>query len=123
MYEFHADDCKELHTIENEKFEFGGTTSHLKSPNDRPLMIFGQDEAVFNQYSMNNLQWVGPNGERALLPKTAGCGIMVSAFQSRELGFGVSISSEELEEINKHMRKGKNTVISLLLRKFMGKRV
>ena len=69
-------------------------------------MIFGQDEAIFNQYSLNNLQWIGPNGVRALLPKTSGYGIMISAFQSRELGFGLNITSDDLHEINK-MRKGK----------------
>ena len=106
MCEFHVDDDNNIHTLENERYDFGGTTSHLKSPKSKPLIIFGQYEVIFNQFCMKNSQWVGPNGERALLPKNSGCGIMIPAFQCRELGFGLDLSEEELKGVNK-MRKGK----------------
>jgi hypothetical protein len=50
--------------------------------------------------------WVGGDGEQPLLPKTDGEGIMISAFQSRLLGFGKTLTCEELEKINKN-RVGK----------------
>jgi hypothetical protein len=34
-------------------------------------------------------QWVGPQGQRPLLPKSDGMSLMLSAFQSRETGFVV----------------------------------
>ncbi len=32
--------------------------------------------------------WIGPAGQRPLLPKSEGNGYMLSAFASREFGFG-----------------------------------
>ena len=73
-------------------------------------MIFGQDESVFNQFLLRLRQWrVGPLGQRALLPKKDGLSLMISAFQSRETGFGVQIRRIQMEEINE-TRRGKNYV-------------
>jgi hypothetical protein len=63
-------------------------------------MIFGQDKSLFNQFLLKSRQWVGPQGQRPLLPKTDGLSLMLSAFQSRETGFGVHISRAQLDEIN-----------------------
>ena len=42
-----------------------------------------------------------------MLPKTDGYGIMISAIQSREFGFGMEISEDHLEEVNiEHRREG-----------------
>jgi len=71
--------------------------------------IFGQDESVFNQFLLSNRQWVGPEGQRALLPKTDGLSLMISAFQSRETGLGMNLSRMQLDEINES-RRGKNYV-------------
>jgi hypothetical protein len=54
----------------------------------RPLMIVGQDESVFAQYLFGSKTWVGPKGQRPLLPKSKGDGYVLSAFMSREFGFG-----------------------------------
>ncbi len=51
------------------------------------LIIIGQDESVFSQFSFNGMQWVGPSCERSILPKNDGIGVMVSPFQSREFGW------------------------------------
>lgn len=83
MYEFHVDDSDKLWHIANDKYSFGGTTIHFKSQHSKPLIIVGQDECVFQKYLLKTRQWVGPSGERALLPKTYGYGVMVSVFQSR----------------------------------------
>lgn len=41
------------------------------------------------------MHWVGPNEECPLLPKNQGLSLMISAFQSRELDWGVGITEEE----------------------------
>jgi hypothetical protein len=68
--------------------------------NDLPLVIFGHDEHIFKQYHMTNKSWVAPNGERVLVPKDDGQGLMISTFQSREFGFGLEISDEDLKKVN-----------------------
>ena len=66
----------------------------------RPIMIIGQDESVFAQYLLGSKTWVGPKGQRPLLPKSEGDGYMLSAFVSREFGFGRPLTTEELTTIN-----------------------
>jgi hypothetical protein len=80
--------------------EFGGSISVRARSAEKPIIIFGQDEAIFNQNSSNTFQWVGPNGERPLLPKSSGMGKMISVFQSRVTGWGVDLSEEDLQRIN-----------------------
>lgn len=43
-------------------------------PGEKAVIVFGQDDVIFNQNSSNTLQWVGPNGERPLMPKNSGMG-------------------------------------------------
>jgi hypothetical protein len=62
----------------------------------------GQDKSVFHQYCLQTRQWVGPNGARPLLPKSNGYGLMVSAFQSQEFGFGMTRSKLDLKIVNEH---------------------
>jgi hypothetical protein len=64
---------------------FGGNVSVRCPAGSRPLIIFGQDESIFNQFSHSGRQWLGPLGQRSIMPKSAGMGIMLSAFQSREV--------------------------------------
>jgi hypothetical protein len=44
--------------------------------------------------------WKAPNGAVVLNLKDGGQGVMISAFQSRELGFGVQIDEHELTFVN-----------------------
>ena len=44
----------------------------------------------------------GPKGEKAIIPKDEGYGIMVSAFQSSEFGYGQKLAIEELHIVNLH---------------------
>jgi hypothetical protein len=78
----------------------------VRARETRPLEIVGQDECVFMQYLLGGRNWVGTNGERPLLPKTDGDGKMVSAFQSRQLGFGRPMTTVELDAVNLY-RQGK----------------
>jgi len=52
------------------------------------------------------MQWVCPSGKRSKLPKNDDIGVVVSAFQSREFGWGVDITEERMVRINE-MRNGK----------------
>ena len=70
------------------------------------LIIWGHDEAIFKQYLLTKKGWVGPNGEISLTPKDEGMGLMISAMQSREFGFGLEMNREQLEKVNK-FREGK----------------
>ncbi|KAG7350599.1 hypothetical protein IV203_009959 [Nitzschia inconspicua] len=45
-------------------------------------------------------QLVGSNGERPLLPKSEGDGVMLSAFQSLLTGFGREMSTDKLQKVN-----------------------
>ena len=111
MVEFHVDDHDFLHDLAEEMGYglMGGNLSVRMPPGSKPLMVFGQDECVFNQYLISSREWVGPDGQRALLPKTDGLSLMMSAFQSRETGFGMNLSRIQLDEINES-RRGKNYV-------------
>ncbi|KAI2492111.1 hypothetical protein MHU86_22447 [Fragilaria crotonensis] len=80
------------------------TTSIRVSSNARPIMIIGQDESVFSQYLMGAKTWIAPNGQRPLLPKSEGDGYMLSAFVSRDFGFGRQMSDIELERVNNERR-------------------
>jgi hypothetical protein len=44
---------------------------------------------------------MGPNQERGLFPKLLGEGLMISAFVSRDSGFGMPVSLAQLDTINR----------------------
>ncbi|KAI2507478.1 hypothetical protein MHU86_6970 [Fragilaria crotonensis] len=87
------------------------TTSIRVSTAARPIMIVGQDESVFAQYLLGSKTWVGSKGQRPLLPKLEGNGFMLSAFASREFGFGRDLSIDELVKINTARQGGDRTYI------------
>jgi hypothetical protein len=72
-------------------------------------MIEGQDESVFEQYLLGSKTWAGKKGQRPLLvPKSEGNGYMLSAFISREFGFGRKLTEAELVKIKSGRRCRKN---------------
>ncbi len=83
---------------------FGGNLSVRKSIDSKTVIFVGQDEAIFKQFLYLHKVWVGPNGERALLPKDEGTGLMISTFISREHGFIRQFSPEILAQVN--LRRG-----------------
>ncbi len=108
MIEFHVDDHEALQDFANQKnLEFEGSISVRAETGKKAIIVFGQDEAIYNQNTTNTMQWVGPGGERPLLPKNNGMGKMISAFQSRDTGWGIKISRQQLIEINKQ-QEGKH---------------
>ena len=100
IYEFHVD-CHNCLLPLVANAEFGGYLSVRKNKDDKPLIIFGQDECVFRQYCMNKKRWILPDGTAALLPKTDGQGIMFSSYTSRDFGHGFEMSDDDLIAVNK----------------------
>jgi hypothetical protein len=81
--EFHVDD---YNFVNCDVSPYGGNLSVRMPEGRKPIIIFGQDESIFNQFSHRGRQWTGPTGQRSIMPKSSGVGLMISAFQSREVG-------------------------------------
>ena len=80
---------------------FGGNLSVRKPVDSKTVIFVGQDEAIFKQFLfLNKMCWVGPSGERSLLPKDEGTGTMISTFIRREHGMIREISPQILAEVN-----------------------
>ena len=105
IIEFHFDDHHTfLEKIENS--EFGGNLSVREPIDKKPMLSFGQDECIFKQFSFTSASWTAPDGQKAVIPKDEGQGLMISAFVSREFGFGMDLSEEDLQKVNRE-RHGK----------------
>ena len=102
MVEMHVDKITDnsLLTYINQECIFGGNLSIQKNPNEQPLFSFGHDKCIFHQFIFTNSAWKGTKGEQAPIPKDEGYGLMVSAFQSREFGLGMSLTANQLAIIN-----------------------
>ena len=82
--------------------DFGGNLSvRFKQATSKPLICFGHDEYIFKQSLMPSKQWYGPNKETFICPKDEGLGTVISAFQSREFGFGLETTELDLKEVNR----------------------
>ena len=81
---------------------FGGNLSVRKKPFDKPIMIIGQDKAIFKQYLFTKGSWLTPGGKKQLVPKDEGQGIILSSFVSREIGFGYTPSTEIMNQVNEN---------------------
>jgi hypothetical protein len=103
MVEYHVDSSKLFQDDADKETRFGGHLS-VRIEMDKPLIIFGHDESIFKQYHMTKSAWVAPDGTTVLVPKDDGQGLMISAFQSREFGFGMEICEEDLRKINERRR-------------------
>jgi hypothetical protein len=107
MVEFHVDDHPSFLDRTSASTRFGGHLSVRKPPNAKPLICFGQDECIFKQYIFSHKSWTAPDGQKAVIPKDDGLGVMISAFVSREFGYGMELSPEELQQVNNE-REGKD---------------
>jgi hypothetical protein len=109
--EFHVDYWNRFRCFKEERAPtvpiIEPTMSIRVSSKAKPIMLIGQDESVFAQYLLGSKTWIGPKGQRPLLPKSEGDGYMLSAFVSRELGFGRRLTADELTTINNERRIGK----------------
>ncbi len=66
----------------------------------------------FKQFMMVNKQWYGPNRETYVVPKDDGQGVMISAFQSQEFGFGLEVTNEDPKYVQRLCRSPEETVQS-----------
>ncbi|KAI2511392.1 hypothetical protein MHU86_3003 [Fragilaria crotonensis] len=105
--EFHVDYWTRVTGQQEAREKKEASLSVRISSGAKPIMIIGQDESVFAQYLLGSRTWVGPKGQRPLLPKSEGDGYMLSAFVSREIGFGRTLTDDELVRINSERRIGK----------------
>jgi hypothetical protein len=119
QFEKEGDTYVELHVDDHPKFQadcehlpFGGHLSVRKGVHEKPLIIFGQDECIFKQFNLSSKSWSDPNGTRALLPKDEGQGVMISAFVSREFGFGMTMTPDQLDKVNRQRSRGKRKFYS-----------
>ena len=97
--EFHVDDSPGFQDMVA-KTEFGGNLSVRMPLGTKPLICFGQDECIFKQFLFTAKSWTLPDGQKAVIPKDEGHGVMISAMTSREFGFGMVLSEEDLLKIN-----------------------
>ena len=105
-------DCHEKFQADCYDTEYGGHLSVRKPIGKKPVMILGQDESIFKQYSFTPCTWTLPNGKKPLIPKDDGKGVMISAFCSRELGYGpMFLSQPQLDKVN-NMKRGKTKIYS-----------
>lgn len=49
--------------------------------------------------------WTLPDGTKPLIPKDEGQGVMLSSFVSREFGYGMELSNDDLETVNTYRKK------------------
>jgi hypothetical protein len=109
MLEFHVDSARGAlaEFIDGELGKrLGGNLSVRKPAGTKPIIMVGQDEAIFHQNATRRRQWILPDGSRELLPKTDGDAIMISLFVNREDGSPV-LTQEILALINE-TRAGKH---------------
>ena len=105
--EFHVDYHELLFELNNEKYDFYDCVTFQKSPNQKLLIYLEHDEAIAKQCSFATKSWTTPDGEKGLMPKDEGCGIMASTFAFRKLGFSMKITATELNRAIAY-RDGKN---------------
>jgi len=104
--EFHVDYCTSQEIKDNELLIGKNPRISVRvPPESTPIEVFGQDESVFSQFIFPTKSWIGPNQERGLFPKSLGEGLMISAFVSRDSGFGMPLSPAQLDEVN-YSRRG-----------------
>ncbi len=64
------------------------------------MICFGQDECIFKQFSFTPKAWTAPDGQKAMIPKDEGLGVMISVIVSREMGFGCDISDADMVKLH-----------------------
>ena len=102
MVELHVDQCNSFQDTMNATTRFGGNLSVRKPNGKKPVIIFGQDECIFKQYTFSKKAWMNSEGAMPLIPKDEGAGIMISTFVSREFGHRLQLTEAELQKVNEY---------------------
>ena len=98
MVEFHVDDSEAFLDL-RDTFVMGGNLSVRFPAGEKPLIAMGQDESIYKAFQFPKGAWKCM-GVSTIRPKTEGAGLMVSAFVDCARGFGLPMSTEELETVN-----------------------
>ena len=75
--------------LDQGQYPFGYKCSIRKPPDQRPVILIGQDESTFHQYIFSNRNWVNNKGSSPILPKGFGDMLMISGMQSQKTGVGL----------------------------------
>jgi hypothetical protein len=62
MVEYHVDACRDFQEKMNKETKFGENLSVRLKKEEKPLKMFGHDEAIFKQYLLMKKAWYGPDG-------------------------------------------------------------
>jgi hypothetical protein len=63
---------------------FGDNLSVRKPPDKKPIIGFGQDEAVMKQHCFTTKAWTAPSGQKAITPKDEGMGVHCASCRTPE---------------------------------------
>jgi hypothetical protein len=105
---------------------FENPSMSIRAPHGSiPIEVFGQDESVLSQFIFSIKSWMGPKslgeglmisafvslGEGLMISAfvSLGEGLMILAFVSLDSGFGMPVSSAQLDAIN-HLCYGTNYI-------------
>jgi len=98
MVEFHVESSDAFDEWRETQFMGGGLSVRMPF-GTRPLIVSGQDEAIFNSEATSKRVWVIEDVSALTLKTGSGC--MVSAYQSNVCGFGLPMTAEQLDAVNK----------------------
>ena len=107
MVEMHVDDVYSYEANEGNLPllpSLGGDLSVRIPVGEKPILWFGQDEAIYRSSQLNESCWT-VDGESTLRTKGLGIGLMVSAMVSRATGMGMIVTEQQLLEINQNIQK------------------
>ena len=65
--------------------------------------MLGHNECIFKLFQFTDKLRTAEDGTHIILPKDDVIGIIISAFQSCEFGFGHKMSDNQLEQVNKNI--------------------
>ena len=105
MLEYHIDAVPCENVGNQVVVQFGAQLSVRRDTNKQIVMFIGQDEAIFKEFSFLSKMWTGPKGERPLLPKDEGAGVMISSFICRKYGLIHELDQQMLHSINEIRRE------------------
>ena len=111
MVEYHTDTCKEFQKMasEDDNCHFDAYASVRRDSQKKMIIVFGNDECIFKDNAYSSMTWIGPNGEKPMMPKYEFPGIMISAFQSREFGFGFhELTDDNSKRVNDYRNLQQN---------------
>jgi hypothetical protein len=107
MVEYHVDSCEFIQRKINEENVFRGCLSVRRDRTKKMMIKIKCNEEIIKQYLLTKKKWRGPIGESALVPKDDEMGLIISGTMSREFGWGLDLSKEELAQVTE-MQVGKS---------------